>query len=159
MFALALPHFSIDCNCSSVHESRSTDLTLLMCVPIPRWIPEHLCSHACQSRTSRITHACQTYLMQMKIPKFQLAHRGSALCLACGLHVLLGTMCHTFVPLAIRAALVRLQLDQLLQRIAVPLRRALRHRSPRHRARVFVRTTVFRSCGARTAGVESCRCS
>ncbi len=29
------------CSCSSVHESRSTDLTRLMCVPIPRWMPEH----------------------------------------------------------------------------------------------------------------------
>lgn len=29
-------------NCSSVQVSRSTDLTRLMCVPIPRWIPEHL---------------------------------------------------------------------------------------------------------------------
>lgn len=57
LFALALPHFKTLCNCSSVHESRSTDLTLLICVPIPRCIPEHL--------------------MHTKIPKFQLAHLGS----------------------------------------------------------------------------------
>jgi len=37
-----------------------------------------------------------------------------------------------FIPLAIRAALVRFQLDKLFQRIAITLRRALRHRSPRH---------------------------
>jgi hypothetical protein len=53
-----LPHFSTLWSCSSVQVSRSTDLTLLICVPIPRWIPEHR--------------------MQMKTPKFQLAHRGSA---------------------------------------------------------------------------------
>jgi hypothetical protein len=57
LFALEFPHFRTLCSCSSVHASRSTDLTLLMCVPIPRCIPEHR--------------------MQTKIPKFQLAHRGS----------------------------------------------------------------------------------
>lgn len=56
LFALELPHFRTLCSCSSVHASRSTDLTLLICVPIPRCMPEHL--------------------MQMKIPKFQLAHLG-----------------------------------------------------------------------------------
>lgn len=44
LFARALPHRSMLANCSSVHVSRSTDLTRLMCVPIPRWIPEHLWS-------------------------------------------------------------------------------------------------------------------
>src|SRR5438045_9098792 len=58
LFARELPHFSTLCNCSSVQASRSTDLTLLMCVPMPRWIPEQR--------------------MHMKIPKFQLAHLGSA---------------------------------------------------------------------------------
>lgn len=57
LFALEFPHFNTLCNCSSVQASRSTDLTLLICVPIPRCIPEHL--------------------MQMNIPKFQLAHLGS----------------------------------------------------------------------------------
>lgn len=42
LFALELPHLSMLWSCSSVQESRSTDLTRLMCVPIPRWIPEHL---------------------------------------------------------------------------------------------------------------------
>jgi hypothetical protein len=56
LFARALPHFSTLCSCSSVHASRSTDFTLLICVPIPRCIPEHR--------------------MQMKMPRFQLAHRG-----------------------------------------------------------------------------------
>lgn len=59
LFALLLPHFSTLCSCSSVHVSRSTDLTFEMCVPMPRWIPEHR--------------------MHMKTPRFQLAHRGSAL--------------------------------------------------------------------------------
>lgn len=58
LFAREFPHTSTLCSCSSVHESRSTDLTLLMCVPIPLWIPEQR--------------------MQMKMPRFQLAHRGSA---------------------------------------------------------------------------------
>lgn len=59
LFARVFPHLTTLCSCSSVQLSRSTDLTLLMCVPIPRWIPEHL--------------------MQIKIPRFQLAHRGSLL--------------------------------------------------------------------------------
>lgn len=57
LFARVLPHFNTLCNCSSVQASRSTDLTLLICVPMPRWMPEHL--------------------MQMNMPKFQLAHLGS----------------------------------------------------------------------------------
>lgn len=36
LLALPLPHFSTLCSCSSVQASRSTDLTRLMCVPIPR---------------------------------------------------------------------------------------------------------------------------
>lgn len=56
LLALALPHLSTLCSCSSVHVSRSTDLTLLMCVPMPRWMPEQR--------------------MQMKTPRFQLAQRG-----------------------------------------------------------------------------------
>lgn len=42
LFALAFPQRSTLCNCSSVQASRSTDLTRLMCVPIPRCIPEQL---------------------------------------------------------------------------------------------------------------------
>lgn len=57
LFAREFPHTNTLCSCSSVHESRSTDLTLLMCVPIPRWMPEQR--------------------MQIKMPKFQLAHLGS----------------------------------------------------------------------------------
>ena len=45
------------CSCSSVQESRSTDLTLLICVPMPRWMPEQR--------------------MQTNTPRFQLAHLGS----------------------------------------------------------------------------------
>lgn len=68
LFALPLPHLSTLCSCSSVQESRSTDLTLLICVPMPRCIPEQR--------------------MHMKIPKFQLAHRG-CLFLLQSAHVLL----------------------------------------------------------------------
>ena len=42
LFALAFPHRSTLCNCSSVQASKSTDLTRLICVPIPRCIPEQL---------------------------------------------------------------------------------------------------------------------
>ena len=35
LFALALPHINTLCNCSSVQASRSTDLTRLICVPMP----------------------------------------------------------------------------------------------------------------------------
>lgn len=56
LLALSLPHRSMLCSCSSVQESKSTDLTLLICVPMPRCIPEHR--------------------MQMKMPRFQLAHLG-----------------------------------------------------------------------------------
>lgn len=59
LFALALPHLIILCICSSVQESRSTDLTRETCVPMPRCMPEQR--------------------MQMKMPRFQLAHRGCLL--------------------------------------------------------------------------------
>lgn len=42
LFALEFPQRSTLCSCSSVHASRSTDFTRLICVPIPRCIPEHL---------------------------------------------------------------------------------------------------------------------
>lgn len=57
LFARAFPQLRILFNCSSVQESRSTDLTREIWVPIPRWMPEQR--------------------MQIKTPKFQLAHRGS----------------------------------------------------------------------------------
>lgn len=59
LFARPLPHRIMLCVCSSVHESRSTDLTREMCVPIPRWIPEHR--------------------MHTKTPRFQDAQRGCLL--------------------------------------------------------------------------------
>jgi hypothetical protein len=80
LFARALPHFSTLCSCSSVQVSRSTDLTLLICVPIPRCMPEHR--------------------MQMKTPRFQLAHLGSTMAISQGAsrwH----TVYHTLVPLAV----------------------------------------------------------
>jgi hypothetical protein len=58
-FARLFPHFSMLAICSSVHESRSTLFTLLMCTPRDRWMPEHR--------------------MQTKTPKFQDAHRGCLL--------------------------------------------------------------------------------
>lgn len=57
LFARALPQFRMLCICSSVQESRSTDLTLLIWTPMLRWMPEQR--------------------MQMKTPRFQLAQRGS----------------------------------------------------------------------------------
>lgn len=59
LLARALPQLRMLCSCSSVQASRSTDLTLLIWVPMPRWMPEQR--------------------MQMKIPRFQLAHRGSVI--------------------------------------------------------------------------------
>lgn len=59
LFALALPHRIIFANCSSVQESRSTDLTRLTCVPRPRWMPEQR--------------------MQKKTPRFHEAQRGCLL--------------------------------------------------------------------------------
>lgn len=58
LLAREFPHFKTLCNCSSVHASRSTDLTRLIWVPMPRWMPEQR--------------------MQMKMPRFHDAHRGSA---------------------------------------------------------------------------------
>jgi len=58
-FALLLPHFTILCNCSSVHESKSTLFTRLMCTPSERWMPEQR--------------------MQTKTPRFQEAQRGCLL--------------------------------------------------------------------------------
>ena len=58
LLALALPQFTTPCNCSSVQASRSTDLTLLIWVPILLWTPEQR--------------------IQMKTPMFQEAHRGSS---------------------------------------------------------------------------------
>ena len=56
LFALALPHRNMLCICSSVQESRSTDFTREICVPMPRWMPEQR--------------------MHTNTPIFQLAHRG-----------------------------------------------------------------------------------
>jgi hypothetical protein len=61
LFARALPHRSIDCICSSVHESRSTLFTREIWVPIPRCIP--------------------LQRMHTKTPKFHEAHRGCLLTL------------------------------------------------------------------------------
>lgn len=84
LFALALPHLSTLWSCSSVHVSRSTDLTLLMCVPMPRWIPEHLLNFmsACFflnqiSPFNLLGQRGRIYRMHIKTPRFQLAHRGS----------------------------------------------------------------------------------
>jgi hypothetical protein len=68
LFALPLPHLSIEANCSSVQLSRSTDLTREICTPIERWIPEQR--------------------MHTKTPMFQDAHRGCLLRLQSA-HVLL----------------------------------------------------------------------
>jgi hypothetical protein len=54
LFARPFPQFKTLCSCSSVQASRSTDLTRLIWVPIPRWMPEQR--------------------MQTKTPRFQLDH-------------------------------------------------------------------------------------
>jgi hypothetical protein len=93
LFALAFPHFNTLCSCSSVQVSRSTDLTLLMCVPMPRCMPEQR--------------------MHMKTPRFQLAHRGSATCQHTSARK--NRLERTLVSLAISACLVTLELYQVLQ--------------------------------------------
>ena len=124
LFARALPHRRMLCSCSSVQASRSTDLTRLMCVPMPRWMPEHL----------RITHQSRlqawsalAYRMHTKTPRFQLAHRGSAVQrpISRPLDRRRGTReRRTLVPLAVRTLLVALELQQALDRLLI-LRRAL----------------------------------
>ena len=59
LFARELPHRRMLCSCSSVQESKSTDLIRLIWVPIPRCMPEQR--------------------MQTKTPRFQLAQRGCLL--------------------------------------------------------------------------------
>ena len=59
LFALRLPHFIIISVCSSVQASKSADLTLEICVPIPLCIPEQR--------------------IQMKTPKDHDAQRGCVL--------------------------------------------------------------------------------
>jgi hypothetical protein len=129
MLALVLPHFSMLWSCSSVQESRSTDLTLLICVPIPRWIPEHL--QDLSANMIWYTAAAIAYRMQMKMPKFQLAHLGSVnTCqLSCPVAV---SVFRTLVPLAVCTALVAFQLDQALQRLLVLHCPVGSGRSPRH---------------------------
>lgn len=108
LLARAFPQLRMLCICSSVHESRSTDLTLLICVPMPRWMPEHR--------------------IQTKTPRFQEAHRGSK---ETGRSVM--NLAHQFstvavsrtlVSLAIGADLVGLQLQETLYGSCV-LRRPL----------------------------------
>lgn len=128
LFARAFPHTSTLCSCSSVHESRSTDLTLLMCVPIPRWMPEQR--------------------MQTKIPKFQLAHRGSGEGVSNAnssypsLYKGYVSKLLTFIPLAIRAALIPLQFQETFDSLRIagsPLRGGV-HRPSRH----FERSRICR---------------
>lgn len=120
LFAREFPHTSTLCSCSSVHESRSTDLTLLMCVPIPRWMPEQR--------------------MQTKIPKFQLAHRGSGSGVSNvnsfypPLYTGHVSKLLTFIPLAVGAALVPLQFQETFDSLRIagsPLCGGV-HRPARH---------------------------
>lgn len=76
LLALELPHFSTLCSCSSVQASRSTDFTRLICVPMPRCMPEHL--------------------MHTKTPRFQLAQRGCLFLLQSA---------HTLLPSSLTSAL------------------------------------------------------
>jgi zinc transporter ZupT len=60
--------------CSGVHMSKSTDLTLLICVPIPRWIPEHR-MHRKTPLFSSVRDSHQSRRRKSHI--FHEAHRGS----------------------------------------------------------------------------------
>jgi hypothetical protein len=98
LLALEFPQLRTLWSCSSVQESRSTDLTRLMWVPMPRWMPEHR--------------------MQTKTPRFQLAHRGSEEERSQHSVTHLATRAdqHTLVPFAIGAYFVGLQFQQVLDR-------------------------------------------
>lgn len=125
LFARALPHLTTLCNCSSVQASRSTDLTRLMCVPIPRCIPEHLILLVDFMMRSRYPHRMQT-----KIPRFQLAHLGSVdRSVSCN-DTTLTSRRLTFVSFAISATFVGLELDQDFesrQILSSAIRRTTRH--------------------------------
>lgn len=101
LFARALPQLRMLCSCSSVQESRSTDLTRLMWVPMPRWMPEQR--------------------MQTKTPRFHEAHLGSAR-RASQYHPREVSQCRrwlTFVALAVGANFVGLQLQEALDCLRV----------------------------------------
>lgn len=59
LLAFSLPHLIMFSTCTAVQLSRSIDFTLLICVPMERWTPEHR--------------------IHMKHPRLKLAHRGSFL--------------------------------------------------------------------------------
>lgn len=115
LLARPFPHFNTLCNCSSVQASRSTDLTRLIWVPIPRWMPEQR--------------------MQTKMPRFQEAHRGSASGKQCQIvQKIKEERGNTFVSFAVCAGLVRFELQQVLDGLLV-LRSPSRVWSPRHGGR------------------------
>lgn len=107
LFARALPHRSMLANCSSVHVSRSTDLTRLMCVPIPRCIPEHLLSPLSATSQQPAWHSTAVpYRMHINTPRFQLAHLGSMSCRQ--------SRCSLSFQLPVYPRLFLLQSEQLL---------------------------------------------
>ena len=118
LFALALPHFNTLCSCSSVHVSRSTDLTRLICVPIPRCIPEHLfivngrTKHTRGGGRTECTQRClgSSWPIEDLVGDVSTPDRPSF------------THIRTLVPLAICAALVCLDLNQTFQCLSVLLR-------------------------------------
>lgn len=85
LFALAFPHLRTLCSCSSVQASRSTDLTRLICVPMPRCIPEQR--------------------MHTNTPRFQLAHLGCLLRLQSAQTLLPSSLTRAFSVWAFCAAL------------------------------------------------------
>lgn len=123
LFALAFPHLSTLCNCSSVQASKSTDLTRLMCVPMPRCMPEQLrpivsgravreaqvqkhtgCRQICPSSSLPILDLFRHAMVSDRTSKGSRSFRAIA---------------RTLVPLAIRAALVSFKLQQALDCLLV----------------------------------------
>lgn len=121
LFALALPHRSMLCSCSSVHESRSTDLTLLIWVPMPLWIPEHLSS---SSASLFAVAAWSGGGIPDADEDSQIPAGPSRVCRDDSQYSFMSVSSQladrlTLVPLAVGAALVRLELDQALESLLV----------------------------------------
>ena len=95
--------------CSTVQTSRSTDLTLLICVPMERWMPEH--------RMHKNTPLLEVREVQRDgryAYRFHDAHRGSGCVVSSGWH---SKACILTVPLAVCAHFVFGTLQKLAQHL------------------------------------------
>lgn len=114
LFALAFPHLSTLCNCSSVQASKSTDLTRLMCVPIPRCIPEQL-RPIIRGRTVREAQVqryteCRQISPSSSLPILDLFRHAIVSDRSSKGSRFLREITHTLVPFAVRTALVAFEL-------------------------------------------------